>query len=94
MTLTSKIGKFFNRLSELFNEESLLPEGPVQQEMKKEGWKFDIQCIPTPYSMGPIIQIAITPEGRPAIGFNATVEDNKRYQDTIAEKRKQLNLAP
>ncbi len=94
MTFTSRLGKAFNRLSELFHEECLLPEHDVQQEMKKEGWKFDIQCLPLPYAFVPVIQIAITPEGRPAIGFNATAEDNKRYLDTIAAKRNQLNLTP
>ena len=94
MSFTSKLGKVLDRLYELFNDESLLPEQGIQQEMKKEGWHFDSFCIVAPYAFAPIIQIVNTPEGRPAIGSHATPEDHKRYLDTVAEKRRQLLLVP
>lgn len=92
MSAQSMLSKAFNKLSTLFYAQSELPELPVRREMEKEGWHFDVHVSMFPMIVLPPLEVARTPDGRPAIGFSASDEDRKFFQDTVAQKRSLLNL--
>ena len=84
---------FLDKLFDLFNPLSHFPETSVQEEMMKEGWKFEVNCTMHPLGAS-IVGYAVTPDGKAAAGASASEQTEKLYIDTVAAKRAKLGLAP
>lgn len=87
MSLFEKAKSF---LKDLFNEPSF-PEIEVQEDMQKNGWRFEFNCVASPYCVVSVLDVT-APDGSKALGYGETPESNRLYQETVQKTRKRLGL--
>lgn len=91
MTFKTTVKSALSALANHFNVFATdLPSGQIRRDMEEEGWKFGL--LRHPYRVSLTTEFAITPEGRPALGVQASDEDRQRLKDTISLKKGQLAL--
>lgn len=91
MTFKTTMKSALNALANHFNVFATdLPSGQIRRDMEAEGWKFGL--LRHPYRASLTTEFAITPQGRPAIGVEASEQDRELLQNTINLKKRQLAL--
>lgn len=87
MSLYEKAKSF---LKDLFND-NRIPEPEVLDDMQKNGWRFEFNCVASPYCVVSVVDIT-APDGSKALGYGETPESNRLYQETIQATRQRLGL--